>query len=92
MIVHVEEGTPIRDLLVREGLLVDFPCGGRGLCNQCKITIDPPTESGKAGRKALSQAEVDAGIRLACQTVVEGNCSVTIPEEKEVPGDRSADA
>ena len=84
MIIHVEEGTPIRDLLVREGLLVDFPCGGRGLCNQCKVTIDPPPESGKAGRKALSQAEVDAGIRLACQAVVEGDCSITIPEEKEV--------
>jgi len=84
MIIHVEEGTPIRDLLVREGLLVDFPCGGRGLCNQCKVTIDPPPESGKAGRKALSQAEVDGGIRLACQTVVEGDCSITIPEEKEV--------
>jgi uncharacterized 2Fe-2S/4Fe-4S cluster protein (DUF4445 family) len=84
MIIHVEEGTPIRDLLIREGLLVDFPCGGRGLCNQCKVTIDPPPESGKAGRKALSQAEVDAGIRLACQAVVEGDCIITIPEEKEV--------
>lgn len=84
MIIHVEEGTPIRDLLVREGLLVDFPCGGRGLCNQCKVTIDPPPESGKAGRRALSPAEVDAGIRLACQAVVEVDCSITIPEEKEV--------
>ncbi len=84
MIIHVEEGTPIRDLLVREGLLVDFPCGGRGLCNQCKVTIDPPPESGKAGRRALSRAEVDAGVRLACQAVVEGDCSITIPEEKEV--------
>ncbi len=84
MIIHVKEGTPIRDLLIREGLLVDFPCGGRGLCSQCKVTIDPPPESGKAGRKALSQAEVDAGIRLACQAVVERDCSITIPEEKEV--------
>lgn len=84
MIIHVKEGTPIRDLLIREGLLVDFPCCGRGLCSQCKVTIDPPPESGKAGRKALSQAEVDAGIRLACQAVVERDCSITIPEEKEV--------
>jgi uncharacterized 2Fe-2S/4Fe-4S cluster protein (DUF4445 family) len=84
MIIHVEEGTAIRDLLIREGLLVDFPCGGRGLCNQCKVTIDPPTESGKAGKKQLSDAEVKKGVRLACQAVVEADCSIFIPEEKEV--------
>lgn len=84
MIVHVEEGTPLRDLLIREGLLVDFPCGGRGLCNQCKVTIDPPTGSGTAGRKPLSDEEIEKGVRLACQTVVEEDCSIFIPEEKEV--------
>ena len=80
----MEEGTAIRDLLIREGLLVDFPCGGRGLCNQCKVTINPPTESGKTGKKPLSETEIEAGVRLACQAVVEGDCSIFIPEEKEV--------
>ena len=80
----MEKGTAIRDLLIREGLLVDFPCGGRGLCNQCKVTIDPPTESGKAGKKRLPDAEIEKGVRLACQAVVEGDCSIFIPEEKEV--------
>ena len=84
MIIHVEEGTPLRDLLIREGLLVDFPCGGRGLCNQCKVTIDPPTGSGKGGRKPLSDGEIEKGVRLACQTVIEEDCSIFIPEEKEV--------
>jgi len=54
------------------------------LCNQCKVKIDPPTKSGRKGKKALSAEEVEAGIRLACQTVVEGDCSITIPEEKEL--------
>ncbi|MBN2553966.1 MAG: 2Fe-2S iron-sulfur cluster binding domain-containing protein, partial [Spirochaetales bacterium] len=84
MIIHVEKGTKLRDLLMREGLLVDFPCGGRGLCNQCKVTIDPPTESGKAGKKPLSREEIASGVRLACQAVVEGDCSIYIPEEKEI--------
>jgi len=84
MIIHVEEGTAIRDLLMREGLLVDFPCGGRGLCSQCKVTIDPPTESGRGGKKPLSKTEIEKGVRLACQAVVEGDCSIFIPEEKEV--------
>jgi len=86
MIVHVEEGTPVRDLLIREGLLVDFPCGGRGLCNQCKVRIDPPSESGKAGKKPLSTGEIEEGVRLACQAVVERDCSITIPEERQIDG------
>jgi len=48
------------------------------------VKIDPPTKSGRKGKKALSAEEVEAGIRLACQTVVEGDCSITIPEEKEL--------
>jgi uncharacterized 2Fe-2S/4Fe-4S cluster protein (DUF4445 family) len=82
IVIHAEEGTSLREFLVREGLLVDFPCGGRGLCMQCKVTIDPPTESGKAGRRPLSQAEIEAGVRLACQAVIERDCSITIPEKK----------
>ena len=84
MILHVEAGTPVRELLVREGLLVDFPCGGRGLCNQCRVRIDPPTESGREGRTPLPEHELAEGVRLACRAVVEGDCSITIPEEKEV--------
>jgi uncharacterized 2Fe-2S/4Fe-4S cluster protein (DUF4445 family) len=84
MIVHVEEGTPVRELLVREGLLVDFPCGGRGLCNQCRIRIDPPPSSGKGGKKPLGQEELASGMRLACQAVIEADCALYIPAEKEV--------
>jgi uncharacterized 2Fe-2S/4Fe-4S cluster protein (DUF4445 family) len=84
MILHVETGTTVRELLVREGLLVDFPCGGRGLCNQCRVKIDPPTESGRKGRNPLPDKELAEGIRLACQAAVEGDCTITIPEEKEV--------
>src|SRR5690606_16065000 len=62
----------------------DYPCGGRGLCNQCTVVIQPPTESGRGGRKPLAAEAVAKGLRLACQAVIEGDCTVTIPEEKEV--------
>ncbi len=83
MIFHVKEGTPFRELLLREGLLVDFPCGGRGMCGQCTLKIDPPTESGKGGKKPLSPEKFKAGLRLACQAVVEGDCTLTLPADKE---------
>ena len=82
LVFHVEAGTPVRELLLREGILLDFPCGGRGLCNQCRVAIDPPTESGRSGRRSLPQAELARGMRLACQAVVEGDCSLSISQEK----------
>ena len=73
LIFHAEKGTLLRNFLIREGILIDFPCGGRGLCRQCKVKIDPPPESG-------TKEGLENGIRLACQAVIEGNCTVTIPE------------
>lgn len=84
LVFHVEKGTSVRDLLLREGILLDYPCGGRGLCNQCTVAIQPPTESGRGGRKPLAAEAVAKGLRLACQAVIEGDCTITIPEEKEV--------
>ncbi len=83
LIIHAQADTPFRELLLREGLLVDFPCGGRGLCNQCRIRIAPPTESGRGGRNPLPEEEVGRGVRLACRAVVEGDCTVTLPEREE---------
>src|SRR5512137_1732982 len=84
LVFHVEAGTPVRELLLREGILLDFPCGGRGLCNQCRVLIDPPTQSGRGGRRSLPEAEIAQGYRLACQAVVEADCSITIPQEKSL--------
>ncbi len=85
LVFHVASGTPLRELLIREGLMMDFPCGGKGLCNQCRVTIDPPTLSGQAGRKPLPEAERAAGVRLACRVEIEGDCTLTIPEGKSGP-------
>ncbi len=84
--VHTEEGTPLRDLFLREGIMMDFPCGGKGLCGQCKIRIEPPTLSGKGTQKSLSGSEIDEGLRLACEVKLEKDCSVYIPEGKRVGG------
>ena len=84
LVFHVQRGTPLRELLLREGLLLDFPCGGRGLCGQCTLIIQPPTKSGRGGRKKLQEEAIARGLRLACQAEIEGDCTVTIPEEKGI--------
>jgi uncharacterized 2Fe-2S/4Fe-4S cluster protein (DUF4445 family) len=36
--------------------------------------------------KALSREALEAGLRLACEAVIEANCTVTVPEGKETGG------
>ena len=74
-----QKGTILRDSLREAGILLDYPCGGKGTCRQCRVAITPAPEGGK-GR--LSESQAAGGIRLACQLAVEEDCTVTIPEER----------
>ncbi len=74
-----ERGASLRDLLRGAGILLDFPCGGKGTCRQCRVMLDPPPASGKG---KLADAESTDGVRLACQTVIESDCTVSIPEAR----------
>jgi len=64
--LEVPAGTRLQDVLFGQG--VEFPCGGRGRCKGCRVKVlrgeldITPEEKNK-----LSQAELDAGWRLACR-------------------------
>jgi uncharacterized 2Fe-2S/4Fe-4S cluster protein (DUF4445 family) len=77
--VTAENGASLRDALQNADVLLDYPCGGKGTCRKCRVTVDPPPAS---GREKLSDEESAGGVRLACQTRVEGDCTVTVPEER----------
>jgi len=80
MTFHVRPGTPVRAFLLHGGILMDFPCGGKGYCSQCRVVIDPAPESGKRGRNPLPDEEIARGVRLACTALIEGDCTITVPE------------
>ena len=84
LIFHVKRGTPLREFLLKEGILMDFPCGGKGTCGQCRVLIDPAPDTGRG--ESLSREDIQRGMRLACQTVLVDSCSVTIPEGGETGG------
>nr|MBQ4320240.1 2Fe-2S iron-sulfur cluster binding domain-containing protein [Clostridia bacterium] len=58
-------------------LEMDMPCGGHGRCGKCKVRasgmLSPMSES---ERGHLSADEIASDIRLACCTVIEGDCTV----------------
>ena len=70
----VKRGTRLSNLLN-----IALPCGGHGKCGKCKVIatgeLSPLTDSEK---HALSDTELEKGVRLACHTTVEGECSLSL--------------
>jgi uncharacterized 2Fe-2S/4Fe-4S cluster protein (DUF4445 family) len=81
--VEVPTGALIVEAARQAKLAVNQPCGGQGRCGRCAVIL---TE-GQARRRStvrLSAEDLQAGHALACQTVVEGDLVVTIPEQAEI--------
>lgn len=62
---------------------VNAPCGGKGLCGNCKVRLaegelKSPSEN---ERKLLGKEGLDKGYRLACQAVITGPAKLEIPPE-----------
>ena len=61
----------ILDQLRVQGILLESPCNGKGVCGKCKVRIlrgnaGPLTET---ERSFLTMEEIEQGIRLACMAV-----------------------
>jgi uncharacterized 2Fe-2S/4Fe-4S cluster protein (DUF4445 family) len=81
--VAVSSGELVVDAARRAGVEIQQPCGGQGRCGRCAVQI----ESGRVRRRSvlrLSQADLDAGYALACQTVVEGDIAVIVPPPDQI--------
>ena len=83
-----EEPTSLLRISIREKGGIPFKCGG-GLCGTCKCLIEVGRENTDAikpkERKHLSEEQFAAGWRMACQTFVLGDVSVSWPPPKPKP-------
>ncbi len=72
-ILSVPVGTLLGDLLSDQS----HPCGGKGVCGKCKVrvrgAVAPPTAT---EQRCLSAIELADGVRLSCQTTIQGDCRV----------------
>ena len=78
--MEVEAGTSLLEAADEAGIVINSVCGGDGICGRCKMIIREGEVS--AGATALlSRNEIKRGMVLACQTSVNGDLIVEIPEE-----------
>jgi uncharacterized 2Fe-2S/4Fe-4S cluster protein (DUF4445 family) len=81
--VQVPSGTLVVEAARIAGIDIGQPCGGQGRCGRCVVRI----EEGLARRRStlhLSPEDVEKGFALACQTVVEGDLTVSIPPQDKI--------
>ncbi len=76
---HAEPGSNIMELAQQNGVKMDSPCGGTGVCGKCKMRIMAGSVAYDKSNSKLSQDEFDDNWRLACQSEVEGDVTLWVP-------------
>jgi len=80
---HVPPGTTLIEAADTAGIGLRAPCGRRGACGQCRVLIgssDGCSPPSSAERQLLSDSEIEAGWRLACQTQLLSDARIAVQE------------
>lgn len=81
--IEVPTGTLVGEAIDSASLEISQPCGGQGRCGRCAVLI----EQGNVRRRStirLSADDLSSGWALACQSVIEGDVTITIPEQERI--------
>ena len=81
--VRVPTGTLLSEAARLAGVEIGQPCGGQGRCGRCAVKVT----SGDVRRRSslrLSPDDITQGYALACQSVVEGDLWVSVPEQEKI--------
>lgn len=80
--LEVPTGTLVSEAVQMAGIELSQPCGGQGRCGRCAVHVDGGIRRRSTIR--LSADDLASGWALACQAVIEGDASITIPEQERV--------
>lgn len=81
--VKVSTNTLLVDAARLAGIEIGQPCGGQGRCGRCAVQVT----QGQVRRRStlrLSDADIAEGYALACQTVVEGDATIFVPQQEKI--------
>ena len=68
--IPCKEGDNLLKVLLDEGIFVDNPCNGKGICGKCKVKIlsGQVSAASETEMEQLSVGEREQGLRLSCMT------------------------
>lgn len=78
--ISVKEAQTLAKTAKKSGIKIKLPCDGKGKCGKCKVKITGKNipEATKNEEKLLKKKDIDEGIRLACETVIDKDCDIEI--------------
>jgi uncharacterized 2Fe-2S/4Fe-4S cluster protein (DUF4445 family) len=82
--VEVQSGTTILEAAQKAGVGISAICGGVGSCDACRVHLGDREAVGEPNEietDALGVEGLAAGVRLACQTEIQGPLRVDVPPE-----------
>ncbi len=88
--VTVPTGALLSDAAHLAGIEISQPCGGQGRCGRCAVQV----LSGDVRRRStlrLSPEAIEQGFALACQSIVEGDVSIFVPEQEKIERNLTTD-
>ena len=88
--VTVPTGTLLSDAAQLAGVDVGQPCGGQGRCGRCAVQVT----AGDIRRRStlrLSTEAIDQGFALACQSIVESDVGILVPEQEKIERNLTTD-
>jgi uncharacterized 2Fe-2S/4Fe-4S cluster protein (DUF4445 family) len=95
---YVEKGKSLKEASVTLGVDIEGACGGKGVCGKCKVRIeegifekygvrsslDNLSAVVSTEKKFFTAEQEQAGFRLACLALVQGDVVVFVPEESRI--------
>jgi uncharacterized 2Fe-2S/4Fe-4S cluster protein (DUF4445 family) len=81
--IEMPTGSTIAEAILEAGLEISQPCGGQGRCGRCAVIVEGENVRRRSTLR-LSSDDVQAGYALACQTIIEGDVVVEIPEQEKI--------
>ncbi len=80
---------PLLKLFQEQGIDWMHACGGKGRCTTCKVIVVAGEsnflERTVAEKKYLAEGALRADERLACQAKIQGDVTVVVPREYQLP-------
>ncbi|HEX2938158.1 MAG TPA: ASKHA domain-containing protein, partial [Ruminiclostridium sp.] len=74
----------LMELLRREGIFLDSPCGGNGRCGKCLVKATGQLSVPDNEEIELLGSKIEQGLRLACRARIKGNAVIIISETQQV--------
>lgn len=82
--ITIRDGHTILRAAKQGRVALRHKCGGKASCTTCKVKIDHQSDISRPNQKEimkLGDTQIEAGMRLSCQTAVYGTVEAMIPED-----------